>query len=61
MKDKFVDWLDGKKTFLGAIALFVLGGLLALNVIDQKTFQMLAAIVGAWTAYGLRTAISKLE
>ncbi len=50
--------LDGKKTYLGIAALFVLGGLLALNVIDQKTFEVAATFVSAWTGFSLRKAIS---
>lgn len=54
-------FLDGKKSFLGAAVLFVLGGLLALGVIDQKAFEAGAALVGGWAVYGLRDAIKKIE
>lgn len=48
---------DGKKTFIGAFAVFICGGLLALGMIDQKTFEALVAIAGAFTAYGMRKAM----
>ena len=54
-------FLDGKKTFIGSATLFVAGGLLALKVIDQKTFEIIAVIAASITAYGLRVAIKKLE
>ena len=54
-------WIEGRKTFLGAIALFVAGGLHAVGLVDQKTFEAAAAIIGAWTAWGLRSAIRKIE
>lgn len=54
-------FLDGKKTYIGAAALFILGGLLALNIIDQKTFESATVIVSAWTAYGIRDAIKGIE
>lgn len=50
-------FLEGKKTYIGVIGLFVLGGLLALNLIDQKTFETWSALIGGFTAYGLRKAI----
>lgn len=58
---KLLEWLDGKKTILGSIALFVTGGAYALKWIDEATFEKLAAVIGAWTVLGLRHAIGKLE
>ena len=53
------DFLDGKKTFIGAAIIFLAGGAKALNVIDQGLFESLAAICGAIAAYGLRMALKK--
>lgn len=53
--------VDGKKTYLGATLLFVAGGLLALGLIDQKSFEILATVAGAITAGGLRSALKKIE
>ena len=56
-----LDWLDGRKTFIGAAILFVAGGLLALKVIDQKTFEIIAVIAASISVVGLRMAIKKIE
>lgn len=58
---KIIDFLDGKKTYLGTAIVFVAGGLLALKVIDQRTFEILVTIGGSIGAFGLRQAISKLK
>jgi hypothetical protein len=52
--------LEGKKTYIGIIAFFILGGLKAINVIDDSTYAILIPIIGGWTAYGLRSAINKI-
>lgn len=52
--------LEGKKTYLGVIAFFILGGLRAINVVDETTYAILIPIIGGWTAYGLRSAINKV-
>ena len=59
--NKVWEFLDGKKTYLGAAALFISGGLLAIKVIDQETFEILAVIAGSITAFGIRSALKKLE
>ena len=51
------DFLQGKKTYIGAAALFVAGGLLAVGVIDQKMFEQLTVLIAAWTAVSLRKAM----
>ena len=56
-----LDWLDGRKTFIGAAILFVAGGLLALKAIDQKTFEIIAVIAASISVVGLRMAIKKIE
>jgi len=54
-------FLDGKKTFIGALVIFVAGGLKALNKIDEETYKLLLTFGGAVSIYGLRDAIRKLE
>lgn len=50
--------LKGRKTYLGAAAFAILGVLLGLKLITQEQFNALASIAGAWTAYGLRSALN---
>ena len=45
--------LQGKKTYLGIIALFILGGLKAIGVLDENTYQVLLPIILGWTSYGI--------
>ena len=56
-----VEFIDGKKTYFGAVILFIAGGARALGWIDQKTFEIIATIAASITAYGLRHAIKKIE
>jgi uncharacterized membrane protein YfcA len=56
---KIVDWLDGKKTFIGAAIIFIAGGLRALQKIDEETFNWIVAIGGSISVYGLRMALRK--
>ena len=58
---KIWEFLDGKKSFIGAVVIFVAGGLKALGRIDEETFQMIVGIGGAIAVFGIRAAISKLE
>ena len=53
--------LDGHKTQIGVVLLFIAGGLKAVGVIDENVFQAVVIFLGAWTAYGIRDAIKKLE
>lgn len=53
-------FLEGKKTYFGAVVVFVAGGLLALGYIDQKTFEWVVAVGGSITAYGMRDAIKRM-
>ena len=52
--------LDGYKSYIGAIALFVWGGFYGLGWIDQKTFTAVISIIAGWTAFGLKDAINKV-
>lgn len=61
MLNKIWETLDGRKSYIGAALLFVAGGLLALKVIDQKTFEVIAVVAGSISVIGLRSALSKLE
>lgn len=45
--------LDGKKTWLGGAAFFVLYGLRGFNVIDEAMFNTLAGVVFVVTGFGL--------
>lgn len=53
-------FLDGKKTYIGGAIVFIAGGLKALEIISQEVFEVLVAIGGSVTAYGLRYAIRKM-
>ena len=53
--------LEGYKSYIGAVALFVWGGFYGLGWIDQKTFTTVISIIAGWTAFGLRSAINKME
>jgi hypothetical protein len=53
--------LDGYKTKIGVVIIFVAGGLKALNKIDEETYKLLLTFGGAVSVYGLRDAIRKLE
>ncbi len=52
-----LNFLDGKKTYIGVIILFILGGLFQIGVIDQRTFEVLITLAGGFTAFGVRQAI----
>lgn len=53
--------IDGKKTYIGIVALFILGGLKAVEVIDQSLYDTLLLALLGWTGYGLRDAIKKIQ
>jgi hypothetical protein len=55
------NWLEGKKTIIGAIVIFVGGGLKALGKIDEKTYEFILTLGGSISIYGIRDAIRKLE
>jgi len=58
---QIIDRLDGKKTYLGGVVIFIAGGLKAINVIDQVAFELLLSFGAAITAGGIRHAVKKLE
>ena len=49
----------GWKSYTGAAVIFVAGGLLALGIVDQKTFEIILTMGGALLGVGLRAAIKK--
>ena len=55
-----LNWLNGKKTYIGGAIIFVAGGLKALNFVDEQTFGILITLGSAITVVGLRSAIGKL-
>ena len=60
MFNKIWDFLDGKKSFIGAGVVFIAGGLKALGKIDENTFEAAVAVGGAIAAIGVRFAIKKM-
>lgn len=56
--NKVLEFLNGKKTYIGGAIIFVAGGLLALNVIDDETFKVLSAFGGAIAIGGFRHALA---
>jgi len=53
--------LDGHKTHIGALIVFVAGGFNAIGKIDENAMKMIIAFGGAVAIYGIRDAIKKLE
>lgn len=60
-KVKIWDFLDGKKTYIGASVIFVAGGLKALGKIDEEIYQTLVTLGGAISVFGIRDAIRKIK
>ena len=58
--NKLWEWLNGKKTYIGAAVVFIAGGSKALGWIDDETFTWVAAIGGAISVFGLRAALKKI-
>ncbi len=59
--NKILEFINGKKTMIGAALMFILGGLLATKVISREEFESYMAMAAAFTAVGFRSAISKIE
>lgn len=55
------DWLAGKKTYIVAILGAVLSALLACNVIDTKTAEVIAGVLAALGLGTMRAAVGKAE
>lgn len=56
---KIVEWLDGKKTYIGIFLTFVGGGLTAIGY--PEIGKYLLGIGATVTAVGFRGALKKLE
>lgn len=56
-----MSWLDGRKTYLGSIALGVLGLAYSVGWITEDQLLSIGAIVGAMTGASLRAAVKKAE
>ncbi|HET6496642.1 MAG TPA: hypothetical protein VFH61_14890 [Thermoleophilia bacterium] len=54
-----LDFLDGKKTILGTVALGVLGVLLSLSYIDAELFGVLASLVAIFTGVSAVAHVTK--
>lgn len=52
-------FLDGYKTYIGALVIFVAWGLFGLHKIDEETRNQLVILGGAISVYGLRHALKK--
>ena len=53
-----IDFLKGKKTYIGAAIVGIIGALLWLGIIDQKTAEVILSFGGAILGIGLRQAIA---
>lgn len=53
--------LQGYKTYLTAVAVFVVGGLQAAGKLDPETAQQLLAFLGGLGLITLRAAVAKAE
>lgn len=58
---KFINWLNGKKTVIGAIAGAVLPWLFASGYMDQNDAALLAVLISAWTGVAVGHKIKKGE
>lgn len=56
----FISFLNGRKTYIGGAIVFIAGGLQAINVIDQKTFEILATLGGSIAVMGVGHKLAKL-
>ena len=61
MLTKVLNYFSGKKSYITALLLVVLSGLLAQGYIDEKTYQVAITVLGALGLYSLRSAVTRLE
>jgi len=59
--NKIWSLLDGKKTYVGAVIIFIAGGFNALGKLENNVFEAIVAFGGAVSAFGLRDALKKLK
>lgn len=53
--------LSGWKTYIVGVALFVLGGLYGIGVVDRQFFEMGVVLLAGLGTVSMRTAIKKVE
>jgi len=51
--------LNGNKTNLGLIAAGILGVLVSLGYVDEKTGAAVGSVIGMWTGIAIRHAYAK--
>jgi hypothetical protein len=56
-----LEWLNGKKTYIGMILLGILGLLWSQGLIGDELAGAVGAILTAWTGVALRHGIKKAE
>lgn len=60
-KKGLAKFLDGKKSYLTAITMFIVGGLYGLKIIDDEQLKVLMTVIAGFGTWALRQAIKKLE
>ena len=54
-----LQFLQGKKSYISAVALFIIGGLFFVGVLTQEQANALALMVGGVGVASLRSALNK--
>ena len=54
-----LNWLDGKKTTIGLIIVFVASGLKGTNSISENVYSILMSVGGFVTTYGINSFVHK--
>lgn len=54
-----IQWLNGNKTYLGTIALGILGILWSHEILNDQWASTLGSVVFAWTGVAVRHAFKK--
>ena len=54
------NWLDGKKTYLGVLVLFLSGGARAVGWVTEEQFRVVEALGLGVVGFGLRSALGKV-
>lgn len=58
---KLWNWMDGNKSYLGAVAAGLLGICYSENWVSDETAMKLAAAITTLTGIAIRSAVKKLE
>ncbi len=58
---KFYGLLDGKKSYITAVLLVVLSGMLSQGYLDQKSYEVIVTLLGAFGLLSVKSAINKLN